>query len=114
MPLSVGDVLILSKLGKLFLFTVGLECGLQALRMMVTLRLNKLGNAPIMFTSDTRIFRARTTLRKFGSSVYLGFLMIALTSFALVPADMAWDAGAGVRHEASFQVWRKARSSQGT
>lgn len=93
MTWNVGDMGMAIKVCVIICVWVAAECAIQSIKLMASFRLQRQGRSPVMFRSDINLNRMYATLRRIGFFAYIGFAIIGLLTFALLPAEMVSELG---------------------
>lgn len=81
----------------------------QCLKLMVKLRVERSGCAPLVFPTDGNVFKVGSFLRRIGSVSFVGIGAVVLLGVCILPAEIAADFGV----EASYKCTPRREESYG-
>jgi len=91
--MTVGILNVLLKVAVLSCVAVCAMLVGRCLKLLMRIRLVKMGATPFVFPTDGTIFKVRSSARRFGSLAFLGFGALVLIGLSILPAEIVADFG---------------------
>ncbi len=97
--LSVGMTSVVMKIVVLIVVAIAAEAAVGCVKLILSLRLKEKNNAPFTFENDGSILNLISTIRRLGSTSFIGLFTFLMISVLIFPAEMAFDFGVDVSYK---------------